>query len=188
MVRKGQPEAAAGTARGARFAITAFLLWNLFAIVSWCVPLESPLIARCRSIARPYLVYTGLFQKWDMFAPDPSKVNQFVAARIVYRDGASAVWKFPQMEDLGYRDRYVMERYRKYANDCLFLDANAGIWLDAARWVSRKNARPGNPPVSVALVRYWSVVPPPGPNGETAESPWNQYVFFRYNVEAGDLE
>jgi len=31
-------------------------------------------------------------------------------------------------------------------------------------------------------------VPPPGPNGETAESPWNQYVFFRYNVEAGDLE
>lgn len=55
--------------RPARIGVSAFLMFNLFAIVTWCMPLDSPLIARCRSLIRPYLLYTGLFQKWDMFAP-----------------------------------------------------------------------------------------------------------------------
>jgi hypothetical protein len=170
-----------------RLAITAFLIWNLFAIVTWCVPLESPLIARARAFVRPYLVDIGLFQKWDMFAPDPSKINNYVGALIVYHDGTGALWTFPRMEKLGYIDKYLNERYRKYANDCLFLDANAGLWPDAARYIARLNNRPENPVESVALVRYWWIVPPPGPNGEVPELPWNHYMFFKYDVQPGDL-
>jgi len=180
--------AGSGLSRAARIAISAFVAFNLFAIVTWCVPLNSPLVALCRNLSRPYLIFTGLFQKWDMFAPDPSKLNNYVAAVITYRSGATAQWTFPRMEELGYFEKYVKERYRKYANDNLRLDSNAPIWPDATRYIARINNRPGDPPVSVALVRYWSIVPPPGPNGEEGYAPWSHYAFFQYKVAAGDLE
>ena len=180
------PTASTTISRPWRIAISAFILFNLFGIVSWCVPLDSPLIVRCREIAGPYLRYFGLFQKWDMFAPDPSKLNNYVGAVITYRDGSSSLWTFPRMENLGWFDEYVKERYRKYANDNLRLDTNQPIWPDAARYIARLNYRPQNPPVAVGLVRYWRFVPPPGPV-ETPSGDWSQYMFFHYDVAPGDL-
>lgn len=179
------PPSGAGMSPAVRLGISAFIAFNLFAIVSWCVPLDSPLIARCRELTRPYLIWTGLFQKWDMFAPDPSRMNNYAGAVIEYRDGQSSQWTFPRMEDLGYIDKYFMERYRKFTNDNLRLDADAPIWPDAARYIARVNNRPSNPPISVALVRYWSIVPPPGARSD--EPAWSQFTFFRYNVVPGDL-
>jgi hypothetical protein len=183
---ESQPDSA--ISRPVRVAITAFIAFNLFAIVSWCVPLESPLIARCRDLSLPYLRWTGLFQKWDMFAPDPSKLNNYVSAVILYRNGSSSLWSFPRMENLGLFEKYVKERYRKYANDNLRLDGYSAAWPDAARYIARaSNNRPSNPPIAVALMRVWSVVPPPDPQGKEAAATWNQYAFFRYDVAPGDL-
>ena len=173
--------------RQARIGVSAFLMFNLFAIVTWCMPLDSPLIARCRSLIRPYLLYTGLFQKWDMFAPDPSKVNHYVAGVVTYQDGSTSVWTFPRMENLGYIDKYFKERYRKYANDFLNLDVYSGLWPDAARYIARQNNRPSNPPIVVDLVRHWSMVPPPDSGEDPSLARWNQYQFFRYIVREGDL-
>ncbi len=169
-----------------RIALTLFIAFNLFGIISWCVPLDSPLIVRCRELAGPYLRFTGLFQKWDMFAPDPSKLNNYVGAVITYRDGTSSMWTFPRMEQLGPVDQYFKERYRKYANDNLRLDGNSAMWPDAARYIARQNYRPSNPPIAVGLIRFWSFVPPPSPGGPTS-SDWSQYLFFRYTVAPGDL-
>src|SRR5262249_18355032 len=151
-------------------------------------PLESPLIARCRQLVRPYLLYTGLFQKWDMFAPDPSKLNNYIDAVVTYSDGHSSVWSFPRMENLGYINKYFKERYRKYANDCLNLDISSALGPDAARYIARENNRSSNPPIAVDLVRHWSIVQPPGPGGEAPPAPWNQYPFYRYIVQEGDLK
>lgn len=173
--------------RWGRIAISAFIAFNLFAIVSWSVPLDSPLVVACRNMIRPYMLYFAMFQKWDMFAPDPSKMNNYVDAVVTYRDGQTAPWGFPRMEELGYWDKYVEERYRKYANDNLRLDVNQGIWADAARYIARVNDRPDDPPVKVTLVRHWSIVPAPGPHGEEAYAPWYQSEFYQYNVAPGDL-
>jgi hypothetical protein len=173
--------------RLARILISGFIALNLFAIVSWCVPLDSPLLSACRSLSRPYLVWTGLFQKWDMFAPDPSKLNCYLGAQIAFRDGRTALWTFPRMENLGIIDKYFKERYRKYANDNLRLDGDAPAWPDAARYIARVNYSPSNPPVSVNLVRYWSIVPPPTATGAYEPGPWQQYMFFHYSVAPGDL-
>jgi hypothetical protein len=175
--------------RNVRIGLSAFVAFHLFCIVFWCIPIDSPLIVRFRESVKPYVLWTGLFQKWDMFAPDPSKLNNYVGAILTYRDGRTAEWDFPRMENLGYVDRYFKERYRKYANDNLRIDARSALWPDAARYVARLNAAdPANPPVEVALVRHWSEVPPPGAHGEPPPSPWNQYVFFRYPVQPGDLK
>ncbi len=171
-----------------RTAITVFIVFNLVAIVAWAVPIDSPFTATVRSAVGRYVLFVGLFQKWDMFSPDPSRLNNFVSATITYRNGERRLWVFPRMEMLGYFDRYAKERYRKYANDNLRLDSNAQLWPDAARYVARiNNTNPANPPVSVVLIRYWSTVPPPDPNGYYVESPWQQYPFFRYAVGPRDL-
>lgn len=176
-----------GAGRIARILISGFLAFNLFAIVSWCVPLDSPLLSVCRNAVRPYLLWTGLFQKWDMFAPEPSRLNCYVGAQVVFRDGHSALWTFPRMENLGIVDKYFKERYRRYANDSIRRDDNAADWPDAARYIARLNSSPSNPPVAVNLIRYWSVVPPPTADGSYQPAPWEQYIFFRYTVAPGDL-
>jgi hypothetical protein len=178
---------AAPLSRRARIAATIFVAFHLFAVITWAVPLDTPLIVQCREAIKGYMLWTGLFQKWDMFAPDPSKLNNYVTANVVYRDGRTAVWTFPRMENLGYVDRYFKERYRKYANDNLRLDARAPLWPDAARYIARAMATPSEAPVEVDLVRHWSEVPAPGPHGEEPPAPWSEFTFYRYSVQPGDL-
>lgn len=176
---------AATLSRRARIIATAFIAFHLVAVIVWAMPLDTPLTVGIRDSIRGYMLWTGLFQKWDMFAPDPSKLNNYVSATVTYRDGRASVWEFPRMENLGIVDKYFKERYRKYACDNLRLDTRSQLWPDAARYVARANA--SEQPVEVDLVRHWSEVPPPGPHGEPPPSPWSQYTFFRYTVQPGDL-
>jgi len=178
---------AAPLSRGARIAITVFVAFHLFAVITWAVPLDTPLIVQCREAIKGYMLWTGLFQKWDMFAPDPSKLNNYVTATVLYGDGRTTVWTFPRMETLGYVDKYFKERYRKYASDNLRLDTRAPLWPDAARYVARAAATPSDAPVEIDLVRHWSEVPPAGPHGEELPAPWTEFTFYRYSVQPGDL-
>jgi hypothetical protein len=183
-----QPQqAAAQLSRGARIAASIFVAFHLFAVITWAVPLDTPLIVQCREAIKGYMLWTGLFQKWDMFAPDPSKLNNYVTANVIYRDGRTAQWTFPRMENLGYVDKYFKERYRKYASDNLRLDTHSALWPDAARYVARAVATPSETPAEIDLVRHWSEVQPPGPHGEERSTPWSEFTFYRYPVQAGDL-
>ena len=174
--------------RPARIAWTVFIAFHLFAVIAWAVPLDTPLIVQCREAVKGYMLWTGLFQKWDMFAPDPSKLNNYVTATVIYRDGRTSEWSFPRMETLGIVDKYFKERYRKYACDNLRIDSRAGLWPDAARYIARANTNPSAQPLEVDLVRHWSEVPPPLRTGEAPPSPWNEFTYFRYAVQPGDLQ
>ena len=171
--------------RTARTAISAFLAFHLFAIVVWSMPLDSPLTQALRGHIRAYVVWIGLFQKWDMFAPDPSKLNNYVSAVITHADGQVSVWNFPRMQDLGFVDKYFKERYRKFANDNLRLDMFAPLWPDAARYVARMGNRSASPPLIVELVRHWSPVPPPDSASRAGQ--WSQYTFYHHLVKPEDL-
>src|ERR1700741_5638284 len=56
-------------------AINAFLLFHILAISCWALPLNNPLISSFRQLVRPYFIWSGLFQSWDMFSPDPKRVS-----------------------------------------------------------------------------------------------------------------
>lgn len=134
---------------------------------------------------RPYLVWSGLFQSWDMFSPSPKTINSFVDAVIVYQDGSSKVWSFPRMEQLSLTDRYLKERYRKFV-EVVKEDTMAPLWPDVARFLARRNNAPGDPVKTVQLVRHWSdIVALPG--GSFGSTPWRAYPFFLYTVKPGDL-
>jgi hypothetical protein len=171
-----------------QIAISAFLLFHMLAIASWCLPFNSVLNEKARGFIRPYMLWSGLFQIWDMFAPDPARVNSYVEAEISFRDGSTRVWSVPRMNELGYVDRYFKERYRKFSTEYLRMDSHAALWPDAARYIARVNRNPANQPTAVRLVRWWSEINPPGPHGEYQPSRWGHFAFFTYEPRPGDLE
>lgn len=171
-----------------RLAINAFLLFHLAVIVSWSIPSQALVFRIVRHSVSPYAWRAGLFQSWDMFAPNPTHTNAFVTAEITCSKGQVRVWSFPQMQDLGYSERYFKERYRKFSNDRLILKTNAILLPDAARYIARLNADPFNQPRIVKLIRYVSVISPPPAEGQAPQlDRWQRDVFFTYSVKAGDL-
>jgi hypothetical protein len=168
-------------------AINAFLIFHIFAITCWALPITTPLTVAARSFLRPYLIWSGLFQSWDMFSPDPKSKNVYLEAVVIYKDGSTELWPFPRMEMLSLTQRYFKERYRKYEEN-LGNDAYSDLRPDAARHVARlENNRP-SPPQKVMLVVRWTDIIPP----RTAESydrgPWGVEIFYTYDVQPGDLQ
>jgi hypothetical protein len=171
-----------------RIAISAFLVFHIVAITCWCAPLDSALLTRFRALIRPYMQWSGLLQGWNMFAPEPTKFNSYMEADVIFQDGQKRTWAFPRMEKLGYWKRYRKERYRKFANENLRMDANSALWPDAALRIARLNRNAANPPVMVILVRCWSQIPPPRPDGSYRPGAWYRSPFYLYAVRPGDLK
>jgi hypothetical protein len=175
----------ANLAKLKRIAISAFLLFHLLAITCWTIPLDSPLIAACRGVIRPYVLWSGLFQTWNAFAPAPKAVNSYVEALVIYKDGRVLNWKFPRMEHMSLGERYYKERYRKFVEN-LKEDTSVALWPDAARYVARVNNDPSNPPEIIMLIRHWSDIVPG--SGSSAPQPQHVQIFYEYKVKPADLK
>lgn len=171
---------------GLRVLINLFLMFHLAAVVSWCIPIHLPIIDEFRQVIRPYMLWSGLFQSWDTFAPAPKAMNSYVEATVIYRDGRTRDWKFPRMEQLSPTERYSSERYRKFVEN-VKEDSNVGLWADVARRIARLNNDPSNPPEIVMLVRHWSDIVP-NEDGSYQTEPWHVQIFYEYDVKAQDLE
>jgi hypothetical protein len=167
--------------------INALLLFHILAIACWAFPIDTPLIVNLRNAVKPYMLWSGLFQRWNMFAPEPAKVDFYIEAEITLHDGEKRTWIFPRMEKLSYAQRYAKERYRKYM-EYLRQDSYSALWPDAARHIARFYINPSNPPVFVILARYWSEIGPPGYGGALQRSPWSRVPFYIYVVKPDDLK
>ena len=181
-----KPKTSDSLSRTKYIAINVFLIFHILAISCWCLPVDSPLILLCKQTIRPYFVWSGLFQSWDMFSPSPKAANTYVDATVIYRDGSRTTWAFPRMEQLSLTERYFKERYRKFA-ETLTLDENDAMLADIARRVARLNSTPSHPVKTVILIYHWSFIVP-RVDGSYAPEPWNQHVLYGYGVRPQDLE
>ena len=118
-----------------RNVISAFILFHLMAITLWAVPYDSTVIVRARDMIQPYMRWTGLFQRWDMFAPNPVPTNTVIKA-VVITDHHIRVWEYPRMDKLGFGERYRKERYRKFAEN-LLQDRTALLLADVSKRIAR---------------------------------------------------
>jgi hypothetical protein len=133
------------------------------------------------------MLWSGLFQRWNMFGPEPDKIDFYIEADITLHDGEKRTYVFPKMEDLSYGRRYAKERHRKYI-EYLRQDNLSALWPDAAKHIARFYINPSNPPVFVILVRYLSQVSPPGRGGALERTPWSRVPFYVYVVKPDDLK
>jgi len=169
-----------------RLVIHLFIASHLVAIAFWCVPIDSPLIPLCRDLVRPYFLWAGLFQSWDMFAPIPKGANTYIEATLRYRDGSQKTWIFPRVEQMSLKEKLFKERYRKFA-DNLQRDELDELLPDAARRIARLNSSPGHPVRTVILVRRISFIVPRA-NGIYIPEPWDSHILLGYGVQPEDLK
>lgn len=182
-VRSSQP-GTAGNQEFLRGVISIFILFNMIAILSWAIPLNVAPLPQIKQILRPYLLWTGLFQSWDFFAPNPRPVNSYIQAVVVTQDHHMRVFNFPRMEQLSYTKRYREERYRKFA-EVLCDSRYAALWPDVARHVARSLNNSTGPPQMVILMKFQTpILYGVTPAQEPAAKP---EFFYEYYVSSGDL-
>jgi hypothetical protein len=167
-------------------AINLFLIFHILAITAWAVPLNLPLLPQWRQLVRPYFLWAGLFQAWDMFAPMPWGSNSYLEAVIIYKDGSRKTWSFPRMEQLSLTDRYQKERYRKFS-EVLQVENNDALWPDVARHIARLNSTPTNPAKTIILIRKFSPIVLRA-DGSYQPEPWDQHILLGYGVRPEDLQ
>ena len=166
-----------------RGAISIFILFNLIAITSWAMPLNYPPLREIKEMVRPYLLWAGLFQSWDFFAPNPRPVNSYIEAVALTQNRHMRVFDFPRMEQLSFAKRYREERYRKFT-EVLCDPAYAALWPDVAKHVARSLNSVADPPQMVILMKFQTPIKygmkqsPPAPKPE---------FFYEYYVSGEDL-
>jgi len=172
--------------------VNAFIAFHILCIAAWSVPgpMQPTVLRSALDELSPYMIRSGLWQGWDMFAPNPLALELDVVAEVNFADGRQATWIFPRMQEMSYLERYMKERWRKW-RERVRLDAFSLIWPDTARWIARRFDSPEHPVQSVALIRRWREIPPPAgprlPPPAALAAPLNEYRFFVLTVSPGDL-
>src|ERR1700753_1657398 len=86
---------------------------------------EFPLFAwqgKLNEATNGYVQFFGLDQSYTVFAPPP-EYNLHFFAIVTRQSGLMEIWQYPRMDDLTLVDKLVKERYRKFLNDNLSLQA-----------------------------------------------------------------
>ena len=152
-----------------RLAISAFLLAHLSAVVLTNLP-DCPLRRKLGHLwVDGYLMPTGQWQGWGMFAPEPTKNTLTLEAAVRDSRGLVRRYAFPRMMDQSAWAGFLGFRHSKYS-------ANAGEPSGpanrefAARYVVRVlKLQDEDFPATVQL--YYQVWPTPAPDAPSDEPP-----------------
>lgn len=109
-----------------------------------------------------YLMSTGFWQYWDMFAPDPLATDYYLVGDVEFVDGTRKEGYYPRLAAMPIPERYISERYRKYLERAGNRN-NRFLWSPMAQQIAKVAERvEGKPVRSVTLVKYLRRTPPPG--------------------------
>jgi hypothetical protein len=139
--------------------ILMFLAWHFSGVLLWLSP-DGPLKQNLIAPYIGYLNFFGMWQGWSVFE-HPRTYNEYLTALVKFKDGSEKIWEFPRMEKMSITEKMFKEGFRRWTNDCVSDVNDSYLWPDATRYIARLNALPGNPTVSVAIVRHWIWIDPP---------------------------
>ena len=171
-----------------RFVLSAFLVGHVAAVTLTNLPDCALKRAISRGWVEAYLLPTGQWQSWAMFAPDPAKDTLTLEA--VVRDSRGLVkhYAFPRMMDksawAGFWGGY---RHSKYAHNLAALPRPAPTASSPPGSSSGPlGLTAGDFPADVQLVyQVWPSNPPDAPAAEPPALPWTT-VIETYNFPTLD--
>lgn len=135
----------------------------------------------------PFLSYTGLWQIFAVFSPEPRYTNLYLSAVVTCADGSAQYFEYPRNDKMGIWERIRKERFRKFGLDNLYWDGHRVLWTDAARYVARQFRQ--RSPVMVSLQRHWHYIPAPAQGlGKPLPQSFQTSTFFVYQVKPEDLQ
>ncbi len=183
--------------------VKLFVLFHLLTLIVWTLPLPPAAVrsgqAKPRGIDRlfdwnerilrpfpPIRLYgdfTGFWQYWDMFAPNPARTDQWCDAEVIYLDGRVKRYAYPRMAALSIWQKFVEERYRKLF-ERVAKDESSYLWPSFGLRIALINDDLENPPVKIRLFLHWRIVAAPG---EPQNPAYATRLFYVYIVDQNEL-
>lgn len=110
----------------------------------------------------PIQSFFSQYQSWQMFAPNPSRINAFVSAEVVFDNNESEDYQFyrPGRDEL--LKRYLFgERFRKFFSEGVRLDKNSRLWPDIALFIKNdlEEKNKDKKVKKIILKRHWNTIP-----------------------------
>jgi hypothetical protein len=85
----------------------------------------------------PLIVRLGLNQgEWNLFAPDPDRVNTRLLVEITYRDGERRTWHEPAWPRMSPWDKWLKHRHMEWS-ESIASQAGAPAWEPWCRHLAR---------------------------------------------------
>jgi hypothetical protein len=150
-----------------RAALSALIAAHLIAVVAWLLP-PCALRERVAPAVAPYLLATGQWQHWGMFAPEPARDT--LALEVMARDAFGRIHShaFPRMAD-----RPVLQAALGYRHSKLTYNMGAPEAVAYREYIARHAARSWNlPPEAFPLdLDLFHKVWPSAPLGQPEADP-----------------
>ncbi len=96
-----------------RRALSAFVIFHLSALIVWTMP-QCALKAAVQGPYRYYVLPTGMWQWWAIFAPDPIRNTMVLNAEVVDARGMRHTYEFPRLADLPWWQKLLQYRQPKF--------------------------------------------------------------------------
>ena len=154
-----------------RLAISAFVLVHLAAVGLWNLP-RCALTERFGGWTPYYMLPTGLWQHWGMFAPDPVRDTWALEAVVRDRSGIQRRFGFLRTAELSAWEGFWAYRHGKFlANMADKTGGPAFRELTARHAVRRLGLAAEDFPVEVELLYQVRTTPPPGQSTDPMMAP-----------------
>lgn len=160
--------------------LTFLAIFYMVSAFFWSMPEGVALRNGVVATVSPFFRWSGLWQGWAMFAPNPIAEDVYVSAVAYFHDQSSSTWVLSKMDDLSYATRYGKERWRKWANDNLRIDGNRTLWQPAAEYLARTmEQNSGKKIQKLDLIRHWhSAIIPSDAKLLPERENWQKFVFY----------
>ena len=144
-----------------RWAISAFVLFHLSALVMWTMP-QCAIKALCQTPYRYYVLPLGLWQWWSIFAPDPMRQSMVLNAEVVDAKGMRYTYEFTRLGDLSWWQKYPRYRNCKFTANMLTDEYKTHRTFTARHAVRQLGLSEEAFPMWVSLYVEIKDTPPPG--------------------------
>lgn len=148
-----------------RWALSAFVLFHLSALVMWTMP-NCAIKTQFQSPYRYYILPLGLWQWWAIFAPDPMGQSMTLNAEVVDVKGMRHTYEFQRLADLTWWQKFPRYRHCKFTGNMLNEEYKTHRTFTARHAVRQLGLGEDAFPLWVSLY-VEAKVPPPAGTGES---------------------
>ena len=166
-------------------AISVFVTLHLAALAIVNIP-QCPIRERFADWAAAYVLPTGLWQDWYMFAPDPGKYAVTLEALVADNTGKASRFPFPSIGELSVWEKMPAYRHAKYAANMSLPNCKAQREFAARHIIRTLNLPASAYPLKVQL--YYKSLPIPAPGTPPSEVPVASENLVIANFEFPNLQ
>lgn len=133
----------------------------------------------------------GLWQgQWELFGPEPDKINVALVGVVEFEDGAVSEWRSPNPREYSIWEKSRRFRFTEFI-DSVHQNDNSGAWPALADYIVANAEHPGGlaaRPKRVSLWRLYVMIPPPQEPLRPFADPFPHDQKYRFYVRELALE